>query len=112
MEENRKHRISEEVQRELAALLRELKDPRVQGMVTITSAEVTGDLKFCKVFVSVLEQEREKDVLKGLRSASGWLRRELGSRIELRAVPQLIFEADDSIRHGANINRILKDLEV
>ncbi|MBQ9979843.1 MAG: 30S ribosome-binding factor RbfA [Oscillospiraceae bacterium] len=108
---NRLERINEEIQRELAVMLRELKDPRVQGMVTITSCAATGDLKFCKVYVSVLEQSREKEVIKGLKSASGWLRRELGARLKLRAVPQLVFAADDSIRHGAHINQMLKDLE-
>ena len=89
----------------MSALLREIKDPRVQqGMISITAVDTTGDLKYCKIYLSVLGLKSEKEMLKGLRSASGWLRRELGSRLRLRNVPELVFTLDKSIEHGAHIN--------
>lgn len=99
---NRIGRISEEVQRELSALIPRLKDPRVSaaGMVSVTRAEVTADLRYCKVYVSVLDKSRERDVLRGLKSASGFLRRELGQALRLRYTPELQFEGDDSIAAG------------
>lgn len=79
MASNRIGRINEEIQRELSSLFRTLKDPRVQGgMVTITHVDTTTDLRYCRVFVSVLDKTQEKDVIRGLKSAAGYLRRELG----------------------------------
>ena len=79
MASNRIGRINEEIQRELSSLFRNLKDPRVQGgMVTITHVDTTTDLRYCRVFVSVLDKTQEKDVIRGLKSAAGYLRRELG----------------------------------
>lgn len=112
MASNRIGRINEEVQRELASLLRELKDPRVSGLISITNVEVTPDLRFAKVYVSVLETERAKDTLKGLKSAGGYLRRELGTRLNLRHTPQLDFVLDDSIAYGAHIFDILSKLDI
>ena len=113
MASNRINRINEEIQRELSALLRGLKDPRVQGgMVTVTRVDTTSDLRCAKVFISTLDKTREKDVLKGLRSAAGYLRRELGARIKLRYTPELQFIADDSIEQGAHILQMLRDPEV
>lgn len=110
MASNRIGRINEEIQRELSDLLRTLKDPRVQAMISITRVETTGDLRYAKVHVSVLEKEKTKDVLKGLRSASGYLRREIGSRLQLRYTPELVFEQDDSIEHGAHIFDLIHKL--
>ena len=92
MPSNRIGRINEEIQRELASQLRQLKDPRVSqvGMVSITRVDTTSDLRFSKIFVSVLDKSREKDVLKGLKSASGFLRRELGRALQLRYTPVLL----------------------
>lgn len=112
MASNRIGRINEEVQRELSSLLRELKDPRVSGLISITNVDVTPDLRYAKVFVSVLEADRAKDTLKGLKSAGGYLRRELGARLNLRHTPQLEFVLDDSIAYGAHIFDILSKLDI
>lgn len=112
MASNRIGRINEEVQRELSSLLRELKDPRVSGLISITNVEVTPDLRFAKVYVSVLEADRAKDTLKGLKSAGGFMRRELGARLNLRHTPQLDFVLDDSIAYGAHIFDILSKLDI
>ena len=112
MASNRINRINEEIQRELSSLLRGLKDPRVQGgMVTVTHVDTTSDLRSARVYVSVLDKAQEKDVIKGLKSAAGYLRRELGAAVQLRSTPELQFIADDSIAHGAKILSMLRDPE-
>ena len=113
MASNRIGRINEEIQKELSALLRTLKDPRVSqnGMVSITRVDTTGDLRYCRVYISVLDKSQEKDVVKGLKSAAGFLRRELGSALRLRSTPELQFESDDSIAYGAPILELLHDVE-
>ena len=108
MASNRINRINDEIQRELADQLRNLKDPRVSGMVSITRVDTTGDLRCARVYVSALNKEREKDVLKGLKSASGFLRRELGRTLQLRCTPELQFIGDHTIRHGAHILELLR----
>ncbi len=110
MASNRIGRINEEVQREMSALLREVKDPRVGGLISITKAEVTPDLRFAKIYVSVLEEERAPDTFRGLKSASGWLRRELGARLNLRHTPQLQFVPDTSIAYGAHMMELFHQL--
>ncbi len=106
-------RTTEDIRRELSAIQRELKDPRVQGMLlSIVRVEVTNDLSYCTVYVSAMEgMEKAKQAVKGLHSASGFIRRELGRRLQLRHVPELIFKATDSIEYSANISRILHGLE-
>ena len=113
MPSNRIGRINEEIQRELADQLRHLKDPRVSqvGMVSITRVDTTGDLRYARVYISVLDKSQEKDVLKGLKSAAGFLRRELGRTLQLRYTPELQFLPDDSIQHGAHILEMLRDIE-
>ncbi|MCI8849832.1 MAG: 30S ribosome-binding factor RbfA [Oscillibacter sp.] len=113
MASNRIGRINEEIQRELAEQLRRLKDPRVSGtgMVSITRVDTTGDLRYARVYVSVLDKSQEKDALKGLKSASGFLRRELGHALQLRYTPELQFIGDDSIQHGAHILEVLRQVE-
>lgn len=113
MPSNRISRINEEIQRELAAQLRQLKDPRVSqvGMVSITRVDTTGDLRYARIYISVLDKSQEKDVLKGLKSASGFLRRELGRALQLRYTPELQFIGDDSIRQGAHILEMLRQVE-
>ena len=113
MASNRIGRSNEEIQRELAEQLRRLKDPRVSqvGMVSVTRVDTTGDLRYAKVYISVLDKTQEKDVLKGLKSASGFLRRELGRSLQLRYTPELQFIADDSIAYGAHILEVLRDPE-
>ena len=113
MASNRISRINEEIQRDLAAQIRSLKDPRVSstGMVSVTRVNTTPDLRYAQVFISVLDKTQEKDVLKGLKSASGFLRRELGAALRLRYTPELQFVADDSIEHGAHILELLRNVE-
>ena len=105
MASNRISRINEEIQRELSEQFRRLKDPRVSqtGMVSITRVDTTGDLRYARIYVSALDKSQEKEVLKGLKSAAGFLRRELGRSLQLRYTPELQFFADDSIAHGAHI---------
>ena len=113
MASNRINRINEEIQKELSSLFRTLKDPRVQGgMVTVTHVDTTSDLRWCRVFVSVLDKTQEQDVIKGLKSAAGYLRRELGAAVKLRYTPELQFVADDSIEYGAHILEMLRDPNV
>ena len=113
MASNRIGRINEEIQRELSALIRTIKDPRVSetGMVSITAVETTPDLRYAKVYVSALDKEQSTAILKGLRSASGYLRRELGHALQLRYTPELVFEQDDSIDKGAHILELLRKVE-
>ena len=112
MASNRIGRINEEIQRELSALLRQVKDPRVQGgMVTVTHVDTTSDLRYARIYVSALNKDQEKDMLKGLKSAAGFLRRELGRALQLRYTPELQFIADDSIQHGAHILEVLRQVE-
>lgn len=104
-------RINEEIQKELSNLIRTVKDPRVHGLVSITAVETTPDLRYAKIFVSVLDRGDVGEVIKGLKSGSGYLRRELGSALSLRYTPELVFERDDSIDKGAHILEVLKDIE-
>ena len=113
MASNRIGRINEEIQRELSALLRTMKDPRLQnGLVSVTHVDTTNDLRYCKVYVSALDKSQEAEVMKGLKSAAGYLRRELGAAVQLRYTPQLQFVADDSIQQGAHILEMLRDPNV
>ena len=106
-------RASEDIRRELTAIFRELKDPRVnQAFLSIVRVEVTNDLSYCTVYVSAMEgMDAANNAVKGLKSAAGYIRREIGARLKLRHVPEMIFKATDSIEYSANISRILNDLE-
>ncbi len=113
MASNRIGRINEEIQRELAELLRELKDPRVhKTMLSITHVETTPDLRYAKIYVSLLDKEYTKETLAGLKSSAGYLRRELGRTLQLRYTPELQWQADDSIVQGAHILDILSKLDI
>ena len=113
MASNRIGRINEEIQRELAELLRELKDPRVhKTMLSITHVETTPDLRYAKVYVSLLDKEYTTETLAGLKSSAGYLRRELGRTLQLRYTPELQWQADDSIVQGAHILDILSKLDI
>ena len=113
MASNRIGRINDEIQRELSSLMRSLKDPRLQsGLLTITHVDTTPDLRYSRIFVSALNKEQEKEMLKGLKSAAGYLRRELGAALKLRYTPELQFVADDSIRQGAHILEMLRNPDV
>ena len=112
MANNRMGRINEEIQRELSSLIRTVKDPRVTGMISVTAVETTPDLKFAKIYISVLDKSDCSQVLKGLKSAGGYLRRELGRTLNLRNTPELNFVQDDSIDKGAHILDMLRNPEV
>ncbi|MCI6729496.1 MAG: 30S ribosome-binding factor RbfA [Candidatus Faecousia sp.] len=113
MASNRIGRINEELQRELAGLLRNLKDPRVQAtMISVTRVEATPDLRYAKVFVSFLDAARAPEAMKGLKSASGYLRRELGAALQLRYTPELQWQEDDSITRGAHMLELLGSLNI
>ena len=105
---SRKDRVSEQIRRELAELIRtELKDPRV-GMISLTDVEVTADYAHAKVFFSTLAgSEGLPDVLTGLQNASGFLRRELGKRISIHTTPQLHFVYDQSLERGADLSKLI-----
>lgn len=114
MSGHRIERTTEDIKRELTAIFRELKDPRVQDVfLSIVRVEVTNDLSYCTVQVSAIEGlDKAKEAVKGLKSAAGFIRRELGHRLKLRHVPELIFNATDSIEYSANISRILGSLDI
>ena len=111
---HRLERTTEDIKRELTAIFRELKDPRVQqAFLSIIRVDVTNDLSYCTVYVSAMEGiDRANEAVKGLKSAAGFIRRERSHRLTLRYVPQLIFKATDSIEYSANISRILNDLDI
>lgn len=113
MASNRIGRINEEIQRELANKLRNVKDPRVQKtMISITHVETTPDLRYAKVYVSFLDQDAAKEGLKGLKSAGGFLRRELGQALQLRYTPELQWELDTSIPYGAHMLKLINSLNI
>ena len=111
MPKYRRARINDEVARVIAEALRDVKDPRVRDqMITVTSCDVSGDLKFAKVYFSVYGAKPEdiKDIKKGLYSAAGFLRRAIAETINLRITPELNFEYDTAMERGANISELLK----
>lgn len=113
MASNRINRINEEIQKELAKQLRSVKDPRVADrMISITRVETTPDLRYTKVYVSVLENDKIKEVMAGLKSAGGYLRREVGHALQLRYAPEIVWAADDSITYGAHMLELINSLEV
>ena len=113
MSSNRINRINEEIQKELSSLLRTVKDPRVQDtMISITRVETTPDLRYTKVYVSFLQEERVKDAMAGLKSAAGYLRRQLGHNLQLRYSPEIVWAEDDSITYGARMLKLINSLEV
>ena len=105
-------RINEEIQRELASLIPMVKDPRVTGMISVMAVDTTTDLRYAKVFISILNKSDEQQVMRGLKSAAGWLRRELGHRLQLRYTPEVSFVLDESIDKGAHILAMLRDPNV
>ena len=113
MPSNHLNRINEDIRLCMDKLLREVKDPRIhQGLMSVTACETSGDLKYCKVYLSVLGLEDAKALKQGLKSASGWLRRELGQRLRLRNTPELTFVMNHSIEEGAHINSLLASLDI
>ena len=113
MASNRILLINEEIQKELSNLLRKVKDPRVQDvMISITRVETTPDLRYTKVYVSFLQEDKAEGAMKGLQSAAGFLRRELGNALNLRYTPQIMWALDDSITYGAKMLALINSLEV
>ncbi len=111
MAKERINKINEEIRRELSAIIRDLKDSRIPMMTSVVAVRVTNDLSYAKVYVSVMgDEEVQKKALAGLRSAAGFVRREVGRRLTLRHTPEVLFELDHSIEHGAHINQMLNDI--
>lgn len=113
MSKIRINRIEEEIKRELSHIINtEVKDPRINGLISITDVEVSGDLKYAKIFISSYASEKEQEqVLEGLEKAKGFLRTGLAQRVRVRSVPELIFKSDNSLEYGAKITRILKEIK-
>ncbi len=108
----RKDRVSEDIKREIAAIMRELKDPRIQGLLTVVNVEVSSDASFAKVYISAMEGiETAALAVKGLTAATGYIRREVGKRLRLRKTPELKFVADDSIERGMKIAGMLGNMK-
>ena len=104
----RTDRISEEIKKELSNIIRELKDPRIPLMTSVVSVSVTNDLRYAKAYISIMGNEDEKkDAIKGLQSAAGYIRREIGNRVNIRCVPEFTFCIDTTIEYGARINDLL-----
>ena len=111
MAKDRINKINEEVRRELSNIVRELKDSRIPMMTSIVAVRVTNDLSYAKVYVSVMGDETvQKKAIQGLKSASGFVRREIGRKLQLRHTPEFIFELDHSIEQGAYINQLIHDI--
>ena len=108
---NRLNRIDEEYKKELSHIIdRELKDPNITGLISVTKVKATNDLKYAKIYVSILNAKDIKASLAGLKKSAGFIRTELARRINLRNTPELIFELDDSLEYGARIDSILKEI--
>lgn len=106
-------RLTEDIKRAVSAVLREIKDPRVSGnLISVVRVDVTRDLSFCTVFFSVLGgEEKAKAAMQGLESAKGYLRREMGARLDMRQVPVLIFKVSDAIEYSAKVDKIIRELK-
>lgn len=109
---NRMTRVNDEITKELANIIRgELKDPRMGVMTSVLRVETTQDLKYCKIFISVLgNDEEKKEVMKGLKSASGYIRHLLAERINLRITPELMFRLDDSVEYGIKMSKLIEQI--
>ncbi len=108
---NRLGRIDEEYRKELSQIIGyELKNPNVTGLISVTKVKVTPDLKYAKIFVSIMNSKNIQETMEGLKKSSGFIRTELAKRINLRNTPELTFEIDDSIEYGAKIDSILKEI--
>ena len=108
---NRLGRIDEEFKKEMSSIISyDLKEPKVTGLVSVTRVKVTPDLKYAKVWVSILNSKNTEETLEGLKKSAGFIRSELAKRIDLRYTPELSFVIDDSLEYGAKIDSILKDI--
>ena len=108
---NRLNRIDEEMKKEISHIITyDLKDPNITGLISVTKVKVSGDLKYAKVYVSMLNAKDNKQVLAALKKSAGFVRTEVAKRINLRTTPEIIFIFDDSIEYGARIDTILKNV--
>ncbi len=114
MQSRKMDRVKEDIKRELTSILREMKDPRVHNsIISVVRVEVSNDLSICKVYVSSIDGiEKAKEAVEGLKSASGYIKREIGNRLSLRHIPSMIFKATDSIEYSANIAKILNKIDL
>lgn len=109
--ETRLGRINEELKKEISSIISfELKDPNLTGLISVTRAQITPDLKYAKIYVSILNAKSNEKTMKALQDSSGFIRTEIAKRINLRITPQIIFELDDSLEYGAKIESILKEI--
>lgn len=106
----RTDRIAEEIKKVVSEMIQnELKDPRIKGLISVTKINLTKDLKFCKIYISVLGADKE-EVLSGIKSGAGYMRKELGQRVQIRILPELQFVIDNSMEYGAHIDQVIKGL--
>ncbi|NLD82872.1 MAG: 30S ribosome-binding factor RbfA [Clostridiales bacterium] len=103
-------RISEEVRHAVDAIIREMNDPRIGGTYAVTRADVTRDLRYAKVYISILEDDQADEMMKALKKAAGFIRHELGARVDLRYTPEILFERDRNIAYGVHISQVLREI--
>ncbi len=109
--ENRLNRINEELKKEISNIISfELKNPDATGLISVTKVKITPDLKYAKVYVSMLNSKNNEKTLEALKKSSGYIRSSIAKKINLRITPELVFEEDDSLEYGMKIDSILKDL--
>ena len=109
----RVERIEEEVKKVVSKVIdRDLKDSRLNGMISVTKVDVSRDLKYCKIYVSMLGVADQKEAMDALKSSAGFVRREIGANIRMHSTPEVKFEFDDSIEYGNKIQKIINDLDI
>lgn len=110
---DRTERIEEEIKKVASRVIdQELKDPRLTGIISVTKVSVTRDLKYCKIFISMLGTNDNNEAMEALKSASGYVRKEIGSNIRMHSTPEVKFEFDDSIEYGNKIQKMINDLDI
>lgn len=111
--EARLGRVNEELMKVISHIITyELKNPDVTGMISVTRVKVTPDLKYAKVYVSILNPKSVEETMKGLKESAGFIRSQVAKTVNLRITPELVFEYDDSIEHGEKIDNILKQISI
>lgn len=109
----RTDRIEEEIKKIVSVIIdRELKDPRLDGLISVTKVTVSKDLKYCKIFVSMLGTKDKEAAMAALESGAGYVRREVGSKVRMHSTPEIKFEFDDSMEYGAHIQNIINGLDI
>lgn len=111
--EARLGRVNEKLMKAISHIITyELKNPDVTGMISVTRVKVTPDLKYAKVYVSILNPKSVEETMKGLKESAGFIRSQVAKTVNLRITPELVFEYDDSIEHGEKIDNILKQISI